>query len=91
MERIRVPLLVTLARDDLELSSEFVARKASQAPRSEVKLYPGGHFDVYHGATFEQVAADQLRFLQTHLLGGPGAQPTGAAPVLSTGGAQPLE
>jgi alpha-beta hydrolase superfamily lysophospholipase len=68
MERIRAPLLVTLARDDVELSSAFVTAKARKAPRAEVKVYPVTHFEMYHGSVFQQVAADQLAFLQRHLL-----------------------
>lgn len=69
MEHVSAPLLVTLARDDTEVSCAFVSEKASKAPRGEIKVYPVGHFDMYHGATFEQVVADQLAFLRRHLLG----------------------
>lgn len=67
MERILVPLLVSLARDDVEVSNSFVREKAAKAPRHEIKEYPVGHFQMYQGATFEQVTADQLEFLQRHL------------------------
>ena len=68
MERIRAPLLFALARDDVEVSSAFVREKARKAPRAEVKVYPVTHFEMYHGSVFQQVAADQLAFLQRHLL-----------------------
>lgn len=67
LERITAPMLVCLARDDVELSSAFVKEKVRAAPRAEVREYPVGHFDMYHGATFEQVAADQAAFLREHL------------------------
>lgn len=68
MERIEVPLLVSLASEDVEVSSAFVKEKASKAPRAEIKEYPTDHFEMYHGAVFEQVAADQIDFLRKHLL-----------------------
>jgi dienelactone hydrolase len=69
MERIAAPLLVCLAADDVEVSSEFVKAKVGKAPRAEVREYPVGHFEMYHGETFEQVAADQAAFLREHLRG----------------------
>jgi dienelactone hydrolase len=68
MERIRVPLLISLASKDVEVSSAFVKEKARKAPRAEIKEYPADHFEMYHGATFEQVVADQIDFLRKHLL-----------------------
>jgi hypothetical protein len=70
MERIRAPLLITLARDDVEVSSDFVKAKAAKARDVEIREYPVEHFDIYHGATLEQVAADQLAFLRQRLLPG---------------------
>ncbi|WP_437720417.1 alpha/beta hydrolase [Sorangium sp. So ce861] len=67
MERIAAPLLVCLAESDVEISAAFVKEKAARAPRAEVRTYPGGHFDLYHGDVFEQVAADQAEFLRAHL------------------------
>ena len=43
-------------------------RYAATAPRGEVKLYPEGHFDIYVGDAFERVIADQLDFLDKHLM-----------------------
>ncbi len=31
------------------------------------RAYPVGHFDLYHGAAFQQVVTDQVRFLYAHL------------------------
>lgn len=67
MERIQAPLLVCLARDDVELSNAFVADKARKAPHAEIREYPAEHFDMYHGAMLEQVATDQVEFLCRHL------------------------
>jgi hypothetical protein len=41
---------------------------AKESPRAEINEYPVGHFEMYHGEVFEQVAADQVRFLREHLL-----------------------
>lgn len=67
--RIAAPLMVTVARDDAVLSTDFVKRKAAEARHVEIKEYPVGHFDVYHGAVRDQVAADHSAFLQRHLSG----------------------
>lgn len=69
LERIRAPMLFTLAVDDVEVSGAFIRRIAAGAPRAEIREYPGGHFDLYHGASFEQVAAEQAQFLRRVLLG----------------------
>ena len=67
MERIKAPVLVTLARDDEVLSTTFIEEKVRAAPRHEIRQYPVQHFDMYHGAMQAQVAADQLEFLHQHL------------------------
>ena len=62
IERIVAPLMVTIARDDEVISSEFVKQKAARARHPEIREYPVRHFEIYHGATRDQVAADQLTF-----------------------------
>ncbi|MGZ5390557.1 MAG: alpha/beta hydrolase [Mycobacterium sp.] len=69
IERITAPLMVTVARDDEVISTAFVKEKASRALHHEIREYPVGHFDMYHGAVRDRVAADQLAFLQRHLGG----------------------
>jgi hypothetical protein len=64
MERIAAPILFSLAADDVEVSGRFVKALAARARSATVKEYPAGHFDMYHGALFEQVAADQVDFLR---------------------------
>jgi fermentation-respiration switch protein FrsA (DUF1100 family) len=66
-ERVRMPLLVCVADDDLEASPEFAAWVAMRAPRGEVRRYPVGHFDVYVEPVRSQVIADQIAFLRPHL------------------------
>jgi alpha-beta hydrolase superfamily lysophospholipase len=42
---------------------------ARRAPLGELRTYPGvDHFDVYDGAEFEAVVADEVAFLRRHLL-----------------------
>jgi pimeloyl-ACP methyl ester carboxylesterase len=66
-ERLRMPLLVCVADDDLEVSPEFAAWVAMRAPRGEVRRYPVGHFDVYVEPLRSRVIADQIAFLRRNL------------------------
>ena len=68
VERIRSPLLVTLARDDSEVSSAFVLQKVGRAQHPEIRIYPVGHFDMYHGVVRDEVARDHRDFLLRHLM-----------------------
>lgn len=68
-ERISAPLLVCLAEHDLEVSAEYVKSKAAKARSADVRVYPVGHFDLYHGEAFEKVVADQVAFLRAKLVG----------------------
>jgi hypothetical protein len=45
-----------------------IARQLAQAGGAEVRGYDLGHFDIYRGAGFEQVVADQVAFLERHLV-----------------------
>lgn len=59
-----------VAGDDQVAKPEPAIDAAQRAPRGEVRLYPGvGHFDVYAGPEHEAVIADEVEFLQRHLLG----------------------
>jgi fermentation-respiration switch protein FrsA (DUF1100 family) len=71
-KRIRCPILFCICDRDLVVAPAPALKAASRAPRSEVKCYPWGHFDVYLGAGFEQAVADQVEFLARHLLVEPG-------------------
>jgi pimeloyl-ACP methyl ester carboxylesterase len=43
---------------------------ARRAPHGELRLYPGvDHFDIYDGPEHEAIVADQLEFLERHILG----------------------
>jgi dienelactone hydrolase len=66
--RIRCPLLVCVADEDLVTPPGPAALAARRAPRGELRHYPIGHFDVYLGDAFERAVSDQLEFLGRHLL-----------------------
>src|SRR4051812_44690070 len=80
--RGRCPWLVCVADHDVITPPGPALAAAACAPRAEVRRYDAGHFDIYVGATFEQVVADQVDFLSRHLLAGAAAEakPAGAAP-----------
>lgn len=63
LERIRAPMLFSLAARDLDVSPAFIKELVAGQPRRTVREYDAGHFDLYHAPMFEQVVADQLAFL----------------------------
>lgn len=83
-ERIVCPLLVTICEDDLVTPPGAAIAVARKAPRGELLRYPGGHFDIYVGATFERAVADQIAFLTEHLLAEPDATGPAGPPQPST-------
>lgn len=70
VERITAPVMVTVARDDEVISTAFVKEVVAKASHHVIREYPVRHFDMYHGAVRDAVAADQLAFLHEHLLDG---------------------
>ena len=42
-------------------------RHVRKAPKGEVRMQPGGHFDIYVGNAFEHNVAEQLAFLARHV------------------------
>jgi len=67
IEKLRMPLLVCVADQEVYGKPAFQAKIGRQAPRGEVLHYPGEHFDFYHGL-FEKVVADEIDFLRRHLI-----------------------
>jgi pimeloyl-ACP methyl ester carboxylesterase len=62
--RIACPILYCLTEDD-DINPPALGRRAAErAPRGELRLYPGGHFDPFLGETHERMAADQVEFLE---------------------------
>jgi uncharacterized protein len=64
---VRCPILFAVADGDVITPPDLAAKAAARAPHSEVRHYPGGHFDPYVGDLFEQVVADETEFLLAHL------------------------
>jgi uncharacterized protein len=73
---LHCPWLVCVAGSDQVAKPGPAIDAARRAPQGELRVYPGvDHFDIYDGPQHEAVAADELEFLQRHLLGrGTGAQ-----------------
>ncbi len=64
---IGCPILYCLTEEDDVNPPELGKKAAGRAPYSELRLYPGGHFDGFLGDTFERMATDQVEFLRRHL------------------------
>ena len=64
---MQAPILFCVCDADAVAPPEAALRYAATAPRGEVKRYPIGHFDIYHGAPFEHAVAGQTEFLVRHL------------------------
>lgn len=65
--RVRCPALVLICEHDTIVPVHATEKAAARMPGAEVKRYPVGHFDIYHGAAFATALADQLDFLRRHL------------------------
>jgi hypothetical protein len=61
---IACPWLVQVCADDAVTPARPAIAAAARAPRSEVRRYGGGHFDVYRGDGFERSVGDQIEFLR---------------------------
>ncbi len=60
---IACPILYCLTEDD-DINPPKLGRRAAEgAPQGELRTYPGGHFAPFSNAIFNQVAADQVDFL----------------------------
>ena len=60
---VRCPALIQLASDDAVTPTAAARRAAARMPDATLKIYPGHHFDPYVEPLFDDVVADQLRFL----------------------------
>lgn len=58
---LRMPVLFCVCDDDTTTPPESSIRAAREAPRSELRRYHYGHFDIY---TDPQAKADQVEFLR---------------------------
>ena len=48
-------------------TQDRLVASAERAPRGELRRYPGDHFDFYRDPLRQQVLADQIDFLRTHM------------------------
>jgi fermentation-respiration switch protein FrsA (DUF1100 family) len=74
--RIACPLLVCVATADKTTPHEPAMKVAQRAPRGELREYDCGHFEIYDGAWFDQMVADEIAFLRRHL------KPPAQAPII---------
>jgi uncharacterized protein len=62
--RIGCPLLVQVAENDILTPAAPALRAADQAPRGRASTFPGGHFALYFGETFESAIGEQIAFFR---------------------------
>jgi pimeloyl-ACP methyl ester carboxylesterase len=63
VRHITCPILYCLTEEDDVNPPDLGRRAAEGAPKGELRLYPGGHFDPFVGETCERMVADQIEFL----------------------------
>lgn len=71
LRKLRVPTLVCICEGDSVAPDGATRRYVRHAHNANVdaREYPFGHFDIYQGPGFEQVAGDQTEFLVQQLIG----------------------
>lgn len=64
------PLMIIAAMEDGITPPDLIIEAYEERAKEPKKLVelPGGHFDVYNGATFEQASIESLKWFQQHLL-----------------------
>ncbi len=66
---LHCPWLVCVGSADQVAKPAAAIAAAKRAPQGELRLYPGvDHFDIYDGPEHEAVVADELAFLDRHVL-----------------------
>jgi uncharacterized protein len=66
---LHCPWLLCVGEADQVARPSVAIEAAHRAPRAELHVYPGvDHFDIYDGPAHEAVIADQLAFLDRHVL-----------------------
>lgn len=83
-KRARCPLLFVVGDADAITPTDVTLKAARRAPNAQVLTVPGGHFDAYLGAAFEQAVVAETAFLARHLGVGEVA-PRGAATASAAG------
>lgn len=64
---VKMPILFCICDHDSVTPVGETLAYARTAPKAEIKRYDAGHFDIYRGAAFEAVVADQTEFLTRQL------------------------
>ncbi|WP_067506190.1 alpha/beta hydrolase [Actinoplanes sp. TFC3] len=62
--RIKIPLLVHVCLDDAVAPAPATRKHVARVPGAEVIEVPAGHFDIYHGALYENTVERQAAFLR---------------------------
>jgi dienelactone hydrolase len=65
--KVQCPLLICITENDRLTPPQDARNAARLAPKGELRAYPGGHFDIYLGETFEEAVTDQCAFLTKYL------------------------
>jgi len=65
--KLACPVLFCLCDNDSLAPADTAAKYAAAAPRSEVKRYPVGHFEIYVDPTWQDAVAVQTEFLVRNL------------------------
>jgi predicted alpha/beta hydrolase len=63
LKSLRTPMLICVCDQDSVAPPAATIAHARAGSTCELKQYPYGHFDIYTGAPYEHVVADQLAFL----------------------------
>jgi surfactin synthase thioesterase subunit len=64
LPKIDVPALACVLEQDTITPAKPTLKWLGRASRIETRRYPGGHFDIYSGETFDRAVSDQLDFLR---------------------------
>lgn len=65
--KIQCPAHFAVCEDDTLAPPGPTLRHGRKAPKAEVRMQPGGHFDIYVGDAFERNVSEQLDFLARHV------------------------
>ena len=65
--KIQCPAHLAVCEDDSLAPPRPTLRHVRKAPKGEVRMQPGGHFDIYVGDAFERNVAQQLDFLARYV------------------------
>jgi dienelactone hydrolase len=66
--KVPCPILFCVCETDSVAPAGPTLRYAAAAPKGEIKVYPVGHFAIYVDDAFERAVADQIAFLDKHLV-----------------------